>query len=71
MAPSREWAIQGSNGEIVGRTWTGDGAPRYVVVLVHGYGEHVGRYEYVADVLVGHGARGVRGRSSGAWEVGG
>ncbi|WP_338088235.1 serine aminopeptidase domain-containing protein [Nocardia transvalensis] len=55
----------------MGRTWTGDGAPRYVVVLVHGYGEHVGRYEYVADVLVGHGARGVRGRSSGAWEVGG
>lgn len=29
---------------------------RYVVLLVHGYGEHVGRYEHVADALVRHGA---------------
>src|ERR671932_2508265 len=26
--------------------------PRRLIVLVHGYGEHVGRYEHVAEVLV-------------------
>nr|WP_231336212.1 alpha/beta hydrolase [Actinomadura graeca] len=30
--------------------------PRYVAVLVHGYGEHLGRYGHVADALVRHGA---------------
>lgn len=30
--------------------------PRYVALLVHGYGEHTGRYEEVAGVLTGHGA---------------
>jgi alpha-beta hydrolase superfamily lysophospholipase len=29
---------------------------RYLAVLCHGYGEHVGRYEHVADALVEHGA---------------
>ncbi|MFC4909383.1 alpha/beta hydrolase [Actinomadura gamaensis] len=32
------------------------GAPRYVAVLVHGYGEHLGRYEHVAAFLNRHGA---------------
>jgi alpha-beta hydrolase superfamily lysophospholipase len=27
------------------------GSPRYVAVLVHGYGEHAGRYEHVASAL--------------------
>ena len=30
--------------------------PRWVVVLAHGYGEHVGRYEHVAQDLLAHGA---------------
>jgi alpha-beta hydrolase superfamily lysophospholipase len=29
---------------------------RHIVMLAHGYGEHLGRYEYVADFLVGRGA---------------
>lgn len=30
--------------------------PRYVLLLAHGYGEHAGRYEHVAQALVAHGA---------------
>jgi alpha-beta hydrolase superfamily lysophospholipase len=35
--------------------WDAD-QPRYVAVLVHGYGEHAGRYVHVAQGLVGDGA---------------
>lgn len=30
--------------------------PRYLALLVHGYGEHSGRYAELADVLAAHGA---------------
>jgi alpha-beta hydrolase superfamily lysophospholipase len=30
--------------------------PRRVVVIAHGYGEHIGRYEHVAEALREHGA---------------
>ena len=56
MVQSREWALEGSGGRLAGRTWTGGGAPTHVVLLAHGYGEHIGRYEHVADALVAHGA---------------
>lgn len=29
--------------------------PRYVVLIAHGYGEHAGRYEHVAQAFVAHG----------------
>jgi alpha-beta hydrolase superfamily lysophospholipase len=35
--------------------WDRDDA-RYLAVLCHGYGEHIGRYDHVADALVDHGA---------------
>jgi alpha-beta hydrolase superfamily lysophospholipase len=38
--------------EIAWRSWPGDGEPRAVVVIAHGAGEHVGRYEHVAARLV-------------------
>lgn len=44
---------------------------RYLAVLCHGYGEHIGRYGHVADALVAHGASVVgldhagHGRSAG------
>ena len=42
-------------GELHIRTW--DRAdPKRIVVLVHGYGEHIGRYEHVAAALGDHGA---------------
>ena len=35
--------------------WKSDAAPTAVVCLVHGLGEHGGRYAHMADFLVGHG----------------
>lgn len=53
MAASREWEFAGTRGAVTARIWA-DGEPRYVAVLVHGYGEYLGRYDHVADVLVRH-----------------
>ncbi|WP_328836036.1 lysophospholipase [Streptomyces europaeiscabiei] len=55
MADSREHSFAGTRGGVTAREWPCEGA-RYVVLLVHGYGEHIGRYEHVADALVRHGA---------------
>jgi alpha-beta hydrolase superfamily lysophospholipase len=56
VAESTEWTFEGYDGGArVARSWVHDD-PRYVALLCHGYGEHVGRYEYVADRLVAHGA---------------
>ncbi|MEV0313411.1 alpha/beta hydrolase [Nonomuraea fuscirosea] len=55
MAESREHTFTGATGRITVRAWPRD-LPRYLAILVHGYGEHIGRYEYVADRLVRHGA---------------
>lgn len=48
---SHEWEFDGSEARIVTRIWPVE-SPRYVAVLVHGYGEHIGRYEYVANALL-------------------
>ncbi|MDN5795305.1 MAG: lysophospholipase [Intrasporangium sp.] len=45
----------GHAGTIAGRRWEGEGAA-YIVLLVHGYGEHSGRYEHVAQRFVDDGA---------------
>jgi alpha-beta hydrolase superfamily lysophospholipase len=57
-------------GRVQVRRWpTGD--PARLVVLVHGYGEHIGRYEHVAQALVARGSAVVgpdhvgHGRSAG------
>ncbi|MFI1758620.1 lysophospholipase [Streptomyces sp. NPDC020571] len=55
MAEAREHTLTGTRGRIAVRAWLA-GRPRYVALLVHGYGEHTGRYGEVADVLTGHGA---------------
>ena len=47
--------IQGSEGEVFVRTWENPDAKR-IVLIAHGYGEHIGRYEHVADALVADGA---------------
>jgi alpha-beta hydrolase superfamily lysophospholipase len=56
VTESREWTLDGHGGRLVARTWSGERAPTHVVLLAHGYGEHVGRYEHVAAVLVAGGA---------------
>lgn len=36
--------------------WTPDPAPASIILLVHGYAEHCGRYDHVAQAFVGQGA---------------
>lgn len=56
MTDAQEWAYDaGRGGSRVARTWEG-AETRFIALLCHGYGEHIGRYEYVADTLVDHGA---------------
>jgi alpha-beta hydrolase superfamily lysophospholipase len=56
MPDTREWTLDGHAGRLVARTWSPGGEPSHVVLLAHGYGEHVGRYEHVAAALVAGGA---------------
>lgn len=58
MVESREWSFEGVGGRTrAARTWQDPGRePDHVALLAHGYGEHVGRYEHVADALVRNGA---------------
>jgi alpha-beta hydrolase superfamily lysophospholipase len=56
MPDSREWTLDGHGGQLAARTWEPGNTPTHVVLLAHGYGEHVGRYEHVAAALVANGA---------------
>jgi len=51
----RTESFQGSEGTISVRVWPNPSA-RHAVVIAHGYGEHIGRYEHVALRLVARGA---------------
>ncbi|MFI9383930.1 alpha/beta fold hydrolase [Kutzneria sp. NPDC052558] len=70
MIPPIEWTLSGHGGELAARTWPNPDA-RWLAVLVHGHGEHLGRYQHVADALVAMGAMVVgadlvgHGRSAG------
>ncbi|MDF3301806.1 alpha/beta hydrolase [Streptomyces tropicalis] len=55
MADPREHVLTGTRGALCVLEWPNE-RPRYVAVVVHGYGEHAGRYAGVARVLVAHGA---------------
>jgi alpha-beta hydrolase superfamily lysophospholipase len=55
MAPTSEFDLHGTRGRIQAYRWDAD-SPRYVAILVHGYAEHTGRYEHVAQALVEKGA---------------
>ncbi|MEU0943482.1 lysophospholipase [Streptomyces canus] len=50
-----EHVLAGIHGALTVREWPHH-RPRYAALLVHGYGEHIGRYEELAEVLVAHGA---------------
>ncbi|MFC7328500.1 alpha/beta hydrolase [Marinactinospora rubrisoli] len=60
MVRMREWSLPGGpNGSrrLAARAWAAEsGEPRWLAVLVHGYGEHIGRYRHVAEYLCAHGA---------------
>ncbi|MFF0791493.1 alpha/beta hydrolase [Streptomyces spiralis] len=55
MSDAREHVLAGTRGTLFVHEWP-HAHPRYVALLVHGYGEHAGRYEEVAGVLGEHGA---------------
>lgn len=52
---AEQHSLAGSEGEIAYRVWP-HVSPDRVVILAHGYGEHVGRYEHVAAALAARGA---------------
>lgn len=50
-----ETEVQGGHGRIYVRTWPNEDA-EFLALIAHGYGEHIGRYEHVAERLVAEGA---------------
>jgi alpha-beta hydrolase superfamily lysophospholipase len=57
MIEVEEWTFEGSEGPIAARSWhDSESEPRFIALLVHGYGEHIGRYEHVASALIANGA---------------
>ena len=54
------FTLDGHAGSLHARRWTPAGEASYVVLLCHGYGEHVGRYEHVAARLNADGSIGLR-----------
>ena len=55
MAQSRDWSFGEGDGRREARIWE-SGSPTHILLLSHGYGEHVGRYGHVADAFVANGA---------------
>ena len=55
MTTTRQLELDGSRGKLAVHRWDNDAA-RYVAVIVHGYGEHAGRYDHVAAAFVDAGA---------------
>lgn len=47
--------LAGSGGDLAVYRWIND-QPDWIAILVHGYGEHLGRYDHVADRLTRAGA---------------
>ena len=57
MVEPREWSYAGTQGKLHACSWADPaGQASHVVLLAYGYGEHVGRYQHVADALVANGA---------------
>jgi alpha-beta hydrolase superfamily lysophospholipase len=50
-----ESTITGHGGRLHVRSWEHEDAS-HVVIITHGYGEHIGRYDHVAAAFVDHGA---------------
>ena len=50
MAETTQWTIDGQHGRLSVREWPNEQAS-WLAVLAHGYGEHIGRYDHVADAL--------------------
>lgn len=55
MPEPTETEIDGCDGRIYVRSWPNEFAD-HIVLIAHGYGEHIGRYEHVAERLSADGA---------------
>lgn len=55
MIAATESELAGTSGRIAVSKWSGD-RQLFVLLIAHGYGEHIGRYEHVARRLVDAGA---------------
>ncbi len=55
MADGDELNVEGDGGGLFVRVWENEGAS-FIALLVHGYGEHIGRYDHVGAALVDAGA---------------
>ncbi len=58
-------------GALVVHTWEPVGPPTYLVLVAHGYAEHAGRYDHVAERLAESGARVVAPDQRGHGQSGG
>ncbi|MET7488365.1 lysophospholipase [Streptomyces sp. NPDC005538] len=55
MDDTREHVLPGTRNPITAHEWPHE-HPRYLALVAHGYGEHLGRYAELAAVLTAHGA---------------
>lgn len=55
MDDTREHVLSGTRNPITAHEWPHE-HPRYIALVAHGYGEHMGRYAELATILVAHGA---------------
>lgn len=55
MAVRQETLHTGRSGRLHGRLWIGDRDPAGVVIMIHGLGDHGGRYETLAEHLLASG----------------
>jgi len=53
---AREWTVRATGGPaLYGQSWAPSASPRAAILIVHGLGEHSGRYASTAAVLAGAG----------------
>jgi alpha-beta hydrolase superfamily lysophospholipase len=55
MIAEQQTTLKGSEGDVSVAVWDHPD-PARIVVIAHGYGEHIGRYSHVAEALVQRGA---------------
>jgi alpha-beta hydrolase superfamily lysophospholipase len=55
MQPEQQAKFSGVAGQLTWRAWLPAGAPHALLVLAHGFAEHIGRYAHVAEYFIARG----------------
>ncbi len=51
----KDWDTRSKDGlKLHGKYWLPESAPSHIICLIHGHGEHIGRYEHVAAFFTEH-----------------